>query len=86
MINTQFIVLMIALISFAFIVVVQLQEADNDRLIILDNVVKGLERHQNETLDALPQSNFTAQRIATERIANITQDLQEIKSKLNITE
>jgi hypothetical protein len=58
---------------------------DNEQVLI-PNINRTL-TNINQTLDvirnAAPQSNFTAQKLATERIENITRDVAEIKATLS---
>src|SRR5688500_914246 len=57
----------------------------NEQVLIpsINHTLAGINQTLDVIRDAAPQSNFTAQRIATERIENMTRDIAQIEGILN---
>jgi hypothetical protein len=57
---------------------------ENEQVLIpsINHTLTNINQTLDEIRSAAPQSNFTAQKLATERIENITRDVSEIKAAL----
>jgi hypothetical protein len=69
---------------------VNLTKAETEKLVDDLGTIPSIALSVNKTLEEIeskqPESNFTAQKLATERIENITKDIAQIKEALHINQ
>lgn len=82
LLNTQSLAFIIIVIAFVGVVAIQLQKADESRAVLLNNISKQINDHEQSVLDRLPQSNFTAQAQAVATIKEMKEEIAEIKEIL----